>query len=202
MVEWLIAKRKDDVRYSLAKTLHDAKIQDRFDIILIDAPPRLTTGSVQAFCAATHVLVPTILDGMSAEATGGFVEQLATNNALWPHIKLLGAFGNMTEMLVADFDGAVIDGRLRQFEADALTSVGDTIQAALEKAGPSLRAFREQPVFPEECFIPNKVEPGNQAGSRIAYQVAGGSLPTQQISRAFDRLGDEIDRRILATTKG
>jgi hypothetical protein len=38
-----------------------------------------------------------------------------------------------------------------------------------------------------------------KAGNRIAYRVSGGSPSTQLISRAFDRLGTEIDRRISAT---
>jgi chromosome partitioning protein len=105
MVQWLVGARKDDIRYSLAKTLHDPMIQDRFDLILIDAPPRLTTGCVQALCAATHVLIPTILDGLSAEATGGFIGQLVTNQRLWPHLKLLGISGTMTDELTADLAG-------------------------------------------------------------------------------------------------
>jgi cellulose biosynthesis protein BcsQ len=79
MVEWLIAKRREDIRYSLAKTLLDEAVQERFDVILVDAPPRLTTACIQALCAATHVLVPTVLDGLSAEATGGFVDQLVSS---------------------------------------------------------------------------------------------------------------------------
>lgn len=200
MVEWLIAKRKEDIRFNLARALHDPGIQDKFDLILIDAPPRLTTASVQAFCAATHVLIPTVLDGLSAEASGGFVSQLAINKAIWPHLKLLGAFGNMTTSGLADLKGNVIDGRLKDYEADAQKSVGDTIKAALEDGSPALRLIRDTPVFPEYCFIPQKVELGREAGNRIAYQASGGGAAVQEVSRAFDRLGDEIDRRILAST--
>jgi cellulose biosynthesis protein BcsQ len=199
MVEWLIAKRTDDIRYSLARTLHSPEIQGRFDIVIIDAPPRLTTSSVQALCAATHVLIPTILDGLSAEATGGFIDQLCTNHSIWPHLKLLGAFGNMTDNLTADLSGGPIDGSLRDFEAEAHTTLRDAIHAALEKAGPSLRAVQGSAVFPETCFIPQKTVLGREAGDRIGYRRTGGTQAVQEVSRAFDRLGDEIDRRISAT---
>lgn len=199
MVEWLIAKRKEDVRYALARTLHDPIIQERFDIILIDAPPRLSTGCIQALCASTHVLIPTVLDGLSAEACGGFVDQLATNQRIWPHLRLLGVFGNMTNVLTADLDGSEKDGALTDYEAESRQTAIDTVRAALELATPVLRAAQAEPVFPMACFIPQKTELGRQAGERICYRAEGGSQATQQISRAFDRLGDEIDKRILAT---
>jgi cellulose biosynthesis protein BcsQ len=201
MIEWVIGKRKDDIRYTLANVLHQPLIQDHFDIILIDAPPRLTTGCVQALCAATHVLIPTVLDGLSAEASGGFVDQLSTNQQLWPHLKLLGVFGNMTNSLTAESDGIPIDGRLAEYEADARTLASDSIRVALESSALPLRDAQANAVFPVQCFIPQKAELGNAAGNRIGYRKAGGGLPTQQLSRAYDRLGDEIDRRILASTK-
>lgn len=202
MVEWLIAKRKEDIRYSLARTLHDPAIQDKFDIILIDAPPRLTTGCIQALCAATHVLVPTVLDGLSSEASGGFVDQLTTNQKLWPHLRLLGVFGNMTNSSTVDAQGNARDGALADYEADARQAAIDTVRLALEHATPTLRSTQSDPVFPTECFIPQKAELGREAGNRISYRVTSGSPATQSISRAFDRLGDEIDRRISATTRG
>lgn len=202
MVEWLIAKRTEDVRFSLAKALHDPAIQESFDMILIDAPPRLTTGCVQALCAATHVLIPTVLDGLSGEAVGGFVEQLATNQKLWPQLKLLGVFANMTNKLMVDADGRSDDAALADYEADARQQAIDAVQEALMNAALPLRSIEISPMLPLECFIPQKAELGRQAGERIGYRVTSGSVATQQISRAFDRLGDEIDRRILATTKG
>lgn len=199
MVEWLIAKRTEDIRYSLARTLQEASIQDRFDMILIDGPPRLTTGCVQALCAATHVLIPTVLDGLSAEAAGGFVNQLVANQSLWPHLRLLGVFGNMTENLTVDQTGEAQDGRLKTFEADSLRALRDVIPLALETAKPPLRSTAGDYLLPIECFIPQKAELSREAGNRIAYQKEGGSQAVQDLSRAYDRLGDEIDRRISAT---
>jgi chromosome partitioning protein len=202
MVEWLIGKRTDDIRYSIARTLQSETIQERFDIVLIDAPPRLTTGCVQALCAATHVLVPTVLDGLSAEAAGGFVDQLKVNQKLWPHLRLLGVFGNMTNSLTAELDGSIIDGRLSDYEEEARRTVDDAVKQALQGAALPLRPTAIDIVLPLNCFIPQKRELGNAAGNRIVYRLAGGSEAVQQVSRAFDRLGDEIDRRISATSVG
>ena len=201
MVEWLIGKRKEDTRYLLANVLHNKAIQDRFDIILIDAPPRLTTACVQSLCAATHVLVPTILDGLSAEASGGFVAQLVSNEKIWPHLRLLGLFGNMTELLTFNAAGEPPDGRLKDYEADARQAAVDATTVALEAGSATLRAAQNSAMMPIECFIPDKTELGRTAGHGIAYRLQGGSQATQDLSRAFDRLGDEIDRRILASKK-
>ena len=165
LFEWLISKRRDDIRYLLARTLHDQVVQAQFDMILIDAPPRLTTGCIQSLCAATHVLIPTVLDGLSAEATGGFVDQLVTNEKLWPNLKLLGTVGNMTQFLTFDEETGE-ERELRPFEQDAMVAAADAVREALNRAGVVLRAAQASPVFPAKCFIPDKTELSRHAGER------------------------------------
>lgn len=201
LVEWIISKRADDIRFSIASLLHDPAVQSQFDMIIIDAPPRLTTGCIQALCAATHVLIPIVLDGLSSEAAGSFVEQLVINERLWPDLKLIGAFGNMTEQNAFQSNQPSVKN-LRDFEADAEIAARDAIQAALHRGGVSLRASISDPILNFSCFIPNKTELGRRAGQRIVYlpQSKGGVV--KEISQAFDRLGDEIDRRIDMLGKG
>jgi cellulose biosynthesis protein BcsQ len=194
MVEWLLDKRKDDVRYALAKILHDPIVQSEYDIIIIDAPPRLTTGCVQGLCAATHVLIPTVLDGLSAEAVGAFADQLAVNQDLWPHLKIVGTVGTMTAMDTGR-EGTDESDRLTEFEADALRSVQDTLKQALLTARPPLRDASSLPV---RCFIPSKNELAREAGNRIAYALPGHAQVIESIRAAFDRLGDAIDSRLQA----
>src|SRR5262249_8762440 len=64
LADLLVGKlfRSQDVRYTLAEILHSQAVLGSFDIVLIDCPPRLTTGEIQAFCASSHLLIPTILD--------------------------------------------------------------------------------------------------------------------------------------------
>src|SRR5690606_39536377 len=126
MVEWLIGMRPQDVRYNLARALLSDEIQSRYSRVIIDAPPRLTTGCVQALAAATHVLVPTILDDMSADAVGAFANQLRVNQAIWPNLKLLGAVGTMTTFNPAP-NGILKEDALTQFELDAVVSIRDAL---------------------------------------------------------------------------
>ena len=68
MWQWLIGQ-KSEIRFNLHNYLSSSEFQDAFDIVIIDAPPRLMTAGVNALCASTHVLVPTILDGQTNNAT-------------------------------------------------------------------------------------------------------------------------------------
>lgn len=194
MVEWLIGQNRSDVRYQLARVLQSEEIQSHYSRVIIDAPPRLTTGCIQALAAATHVLVPTVLDELSAEAVAAFANQLRINQTIWPCLKMLGAVGTMTTINPAP-DGVLREDALKEFEIDALVSVRDGLQIALQTAN---KPLGNPGVFPIECFIPSKTELGRAAGNRIAYanNYPNGPQTLREIRDAFDRLGDEIDRRI------
>jgi cellulose biosynthesis protein BcsQ len=192
MVEWLIGKRKSDIRYQLARVLHSPEVQKLFDYIIIDAPPRLTTACVQSLCAATHVLIPTILDDLSAPAVGAFADQLRVNQEIWPHLRIIGVVGTMTDLNPGKA-GVAPEDAFKPFEADAIVSVKDALAQALLTAAPPLRDAK---MFPEKCFIPQKAELAKAAGYRIAYSAAGNSQALVEVREAFDRLGDAIDRRI------
>src|SRR5262245_3904184 len=97
LVEWLTAENPSaDIRYNLATILHSGVARQHFDQVIIDAPPRLTTGCVQALCAGTHILIPTVLDHLSGDAVGTFVKQLQTLQPVCPFLKPIGVVGNMT----------------------------------------------------------------------------------------------------------
>ena len=89
------AFQRRDLRYSLADLLQSKSVRQEYDLVIIDCPPRLTTGAVQALCAGSHLLIPTILDQASAEAVVAFVEEiegLKTGN-ICPHINYVGIVG-------------------------------------------------------------------------------------------------------------
>lgn len=120
IVEWLLtcaARRSNNIVHSIAdflygrafilqdvrSNLHDLlqirAVRSTFDIIIIDCPPRLTAGVIQALCAATHVLIPTILDRTSAESEVYFcreLETLRTVHKICPKFDYVGVVGTMT----------------------------------------------------------------------------------------------------------
>jgi chromosome partitioning protein len=192
MVEWLLGVRGNDVRYHLAEVLHSELVQRGYDIIIIDAPPRLTTACVQALCAATHVLIPTVLDELSAESVGAFAEQLRVGQKLWPHVRVAGVVGTMTEQNTTK-DGVLREKPLNGYENDAQVLVRDVLARAVRTAKPPLT---EASMLPMECFIPDKSILGRAAGRGIAYAEPAISAAHVEVREAFDRLGFELDRRM------
>lgn len=97
MLEWLLDRANDDLRYRLAKILLDDELGNKFDIVLIDAPPRLTTATVNALCASTHILVPTIVTPISVEPVVNFLQETrALLTKLNPMCRILGVVETMT----------------------------------------------------------------------------------------------------------
>lgn len=76
MVSWLFQELDHDPRYCLPSLLYSDDFRDRYDVVVIDAPPRLSLGAINALTACRTLLVPTIPDLMSTEAVGNFMSQL------------------------------------------------------------------------------------------------------------------------------
>ena len=75
MVEWLLQENDgEDVRYRLANVLLQPQVQQRYDVVLIDVPPRLSAGTINALCSSTHVLIPTIFNPIAAEPVANFLD--------------------------------------------------------------------------------------------------------------------------------
>jgi cellulose biosynthesis protein BcsQ len=95
MIRWQTGLAKDDVRLRLRRALHTPGLREHFDLVLIDCPPRLTTGCINALAASDYVLVPVLLEDTSMEAVPrmiGWVKKFQTTSC--PHLELLGIVGN------------------------------------------------------------------------------------------------------------
>lgn len=94
---FILSERKEDPRFALARKLADPRLARDFDIVIIDTPPRLTMASINAFCASTHVLIPTALTAMSRSGAVTFVQYLSElRKSLCPSIKVLGVLATFT----------------------------------------------------------------------------------------------------------
>ena len=65
---WQAKITADDIRYRLRAILHLPEIADRFDFILLDCPPRLTTGCINALAASDYALIPVLPNAVSTAA--------------------------------------------------------------------------------------------------------------------------------------
>lgn len=94
--QWLIQPDAFDMRYLLRSALHDPLIQNRFDMVLLDCPPRWTPASINALAACDFVLIPVLLDRTSAEAVPRLLAWLHSLKAkqVCAEMSILGVVGN------------------------------------------------------------------------------------------------------------
>jgi cellulose biosynthesis protein BcsQ/predicted nucleic acid-binding Zn-ribbon protein len=97
---WLMNLSGVDCRCLLRSALHSPEIQDRFDIIFLDCPPRWTTASINAMTCSDYLLIPTQLEEISTEAVPrllAWLRNLKTQvNEIYSQIKILGVVANLT----------------------------------------------------------------------------------------------------------
>ena len=95
MTRWYSGLSQDDVRYRLRHALHCRDLRDHYDVVLIDCPPRLTTGCVNALAASDHVLIPVLLEEPSIEAVPRTLSWLKKFQAeVCTELDVLGVVGN------------------------------------------------------------------------------------------------------------
>lgn len=169
MFRWFSGRTPDDVRYNLSRVLLSPYVQSAFDVVIIDIGPRLTTAAVNALAASTHLIVPTVLDRLSAETVGSFLNRAqALRSDLNPTLALAGVVGTLT----------AFQPKLHNTEMSALAD----IKRGLEKWGSESYIF--------ERWLPRKQAMADAAGRDIAY------LKDREVADIFKEFGDEVSRRI------
>jgi len=189
MIHWLTGHEPRDVRYLIKDVLYSDDVQNAFDVIVIDCPPRLTTGAIQALASSTHLLIPTILDHLSVIAVQSFLDQIVVNRLIWPKLRLAGVVGTLTNNDI---------GKLISDEWDKSKFSGAE-PSALRQLEISLSEFRDSTDFPLPAhvmlpyttYVPRKFDIGRAADEGLAF-VQG----SPEVRSVFERLGVEVSKRI------
>jgi cellulose biosynthesis protein BcsQ len=94
---WLLHDDTPDSRYLLRAALHDRMIQERFDVILLDCPPRPSTCLINALTCCDFVLIPAKPDRPSTDTVPYLLAWLRKLKAqgICPDLKILGLVANM-----------------------------------------------------------------------------------------------------------
>ena len=192
LIKWLMGDIEDDVRFNLFRLLRSPLVRQRFGAILIDAPPRISLSSIQALCASTHVLIPTIMDPLSADTVRYFSQQLVTNEILWPELKVLGVLGSMRQHR---------GGQEKDLKT-ASDGLWDNISKSRQKLAAIVGGSREPVAFPFDLAVPDlKVigqteEDGGDQTKGIAYLRLGQNGDGRNVRGVFDKIAQEMLRRI------
>ncbi len=168
MIEWALGETETDGRFNLARALMHPHIAETYDLVIIDAPPRLSFAMINALAASSHILAPTTVDGLSAETVGNFFAAVgALKGALNPHIRLAGVVATMAPQI--KLGGPQLDAMPRLREAVAYWGDGG-------------RIF--------DSHIPRRQAIAAAAGSDIAYATLGAE--GDSVRALFDPLGEEV----------
>lgn len=116
LLEWLLnTKSGTDVRYRLASVLLDPNVRREFKMIILDTPPRMTLGTINALVASHFFVVPTGLDRLSAEAVPQFITNMkAIREDLGLDIQLAGIAGMMSRIATLNQNEELALNRARE----------------------------------------------------------------------------------------
>ncbi|MEL6288245.1 MAG: AAA family ATPase [Pseudomonadota bacterium] len=167
MLRWLIGDETDDVRYRLGRVLTSDPFASAYDLVLIDAPPRMSTGAINALATSQVVIVPTVLDRLSAEVIGNFTSRLNRLRDMNPALEYVGAVGTLRGQLGG---------------ADVSQGARDIAERGLAKWGGHSYLF--------DSDIKYFTDLAREAGSDIGY------LRHQDVRDAYGLLADEFKKQL------
>ena len=176
MVEWLLSDRKNDIRFHLTRLLHSDAVRRAYSLIVVDCPPRLTTGTIQALAAGTHLLIPTILDGPSREAVVTFVRQIEAfrDRGLCSNLQHIGVVATMVDS----------KANLQREELQ--------LRERLNLSRDSGGAGGVTTLLPESTYIPDSASFRHAAGHGIAYYVMGDGQAVASVKNAIRSLAELV----------
>ncbi|MBL8559924.1 MAG: ParA family protein [Hyphomonadaceae bacterium] len=170
LATWL-SSPSSDMMYRLCALLKLPAFQGKYGAVIIDCPPRLTMGSINALCASTHLLVPTTLDDMSGQAAEYFLAQISRmSESVFPKLKVIGIVPTIVYQ-----DGNTLIGEKRTRER--LTNYGKAV-------------WKRDDFVLVDGAVPRLADISNYAGSGVA------SVRKRNVRQIFEKLAAEVEKRL------
>lgn len=168
----------DEIRFNLHKYLSSEIFQNSFDVTIIDAPPRPGTAVVNAACASTHILIPTILDHLSVEATLNTTQVFNDfRSKLNPQLKLLGIVPSKVSKV-----------GYSPYEEREIENLKNRIPN-IWQGNDTVSIYKSTPIY-------DKADIAKHAGLNVPYLVSNNLL----IRNIFDDLGEKIAEELKLKT--
>jgi cellulose biosynthesis protein BcsQ len=168
MMRWLIGDITDDVRYRLASLILSADVQNAYDLVIIDAPPRTSLGTINALCSGHALLIPTVLDSLSVDAVGRFLRRMNGLRSYAPALSTVCVIPSLTQ-----------ESKLRDDEVAALSEVRQSL-----------------PNWSGTAHIANSFIRHFPTLAKVAGREIGYISDKRFVRPAFDALGAEITQRV------
>lgn len=186
--DWLIGSRKEDIRFHTFEYLSRPEIQDNYDLVIIDTPPRLSSATANALCAASHVLVPAILDTVTSRTV---IQSLAMfrdfRNSLGLSFNFLGVVPSQIQKRTGYTTREL--AALKYLQDEVGSNFANMIHPAtnqLEK----MEIFAQQPIM-------HKVGLLHLDGADLTFFKKSPSNGEAVIGQMFTRLGNVIVHKLV-----
>jgi chromosome partitioning protein len=96
-MQWLLRIGKKDTRFLLRKALHQQRVAQRFDVVLLDCPPIFNTCCVNALAASDYILIPVLPSQKAAERVPLLLQRVKRLGAIInPELQVAGVLLNRT----------------------------------------------------------------------------------------------------------
>jgi chromosome partitioning protein len=96
-MQWLLRLGKRDTRFLLRKALHQRRVTNRYDIVLLDCPPLFNTCCVNALAASDYILIPVLPSRKAAERVPLLLDRLqGLHRVINPELQVMGTLLNRT----------------------------------------------------------------------------------------------------------
>ncbi|MEM5518570.1 ParA family protein [Henriciella sp. AS95] len=171
MMRWMMNDTRDDARSRLARTLRSGmvKVWEHYDVVIMDAPPRLSLASVNALKASNFVLIPTKLQPLSVRPISKMLNYLEMlQRRIRSNFEILGVVCNMT--------------RMDREPSGSENLPYEEIIDALAAQAPTAKIYTQ--------FVKDTVHIGRPEGANIGYLLPG--APGDIVRATFDNLAQEI----------
>lgn len=96
-MSWLLKLGKKDTRFLLRRALHQKRITNRYDLVLMDCPPLINTCCVNALAASDYVLIPVNPSKKVTERVPQLLRHVKKlGEHINPHLQVAGVVMNRT----------------------------------------------------------------------------------------------------------
>ncbi len=179
LLHWLLNEiSTTDVRYRLARVLLDPNVRRRFAAIVIDTPPRMSIGTVNALVCSHHYVIPSTLDALASRAVDQFIKNMiGITEDLNLDLKLAGIAAVMSRQV----------------------NLNEREHKALETLREAAKQWDSEQDLVFQTVIPMRQGIAEAAGEALAY--FGNDASNQPLRKLFDPLFADIAERIMLTNR-